>query len=152
MSKRSVTHSTFTIERVYPASPAKVFAAFADQEQKRRWFKGPEEWPPDDAKMDFKVGGREYSRGGPKGGPVHAMELTYYDIVPDERIVYAYEMLMDRTRISVSVATIELEAVGKGTRFTLTEQGAYLDGHDTSAQREEGTRGLLDLLGKFLSK
>jgi hypothetical protein len=39
-------------------------------------------------------------------------------------------MLMDRTRISSSLVTIEFESAGSGTRLTLTEQGAFLDGHE----------------------
>jgi uncharacterized protein YndB with AHSA1/START domain len=41
----SVTHSTFSLERAYDASPARVFAAFAEPEQKAAWFAGPPEWP-----------------------------------------------------------------------------------------------------------
>jgi uncharacterized protein YndB with AHSA1/START domain len=61
-------------------------------------------------------------------------------------------MTMDGRRISVSVATLEFLAQGDGTRLLLTEQGAYLDGLDTCAQREEGTRGLLDALADYLDK
>jgi hypothetical protein len=50
----------------------------------------------------------------------------------------------------VSVATLEFYAEGSGTRLILTEQGAYLDGLDTSAQREEGTQQLLNALGTYL--
>jgi uncharacterized protein YndB with AHSA1/START domain len=100
--------------------------------------------------MDFRVGGRETSRGGPKGGPVHAFDALYYDIVPNERIVFAYDMHLDDLRISVSLATIELKPEGNGTRLILTEQGAYLDGHDKPAMRQSGTEELLDQLGAEL--
>ena len=30
VTKRSATHSTFVIERTYPAAPPRVFKAFAD--------------------------------------------------------------------------------------------------------------------------
>ena len=42
MSNRSVTHTTFVIERTYPVPPARVFAAFADVELKERWFSMPQ--------------------------------------------------------------------------------------------------------------
>jgi hypothetical protein len=65
--------------------------------------------------------------------------------------VWSYEMHLDGRRISVSLATIEISSVPGGARLVLTEQGAYLDGLDTSAQREAGTVDLLDDLGKFLA-
>jgi uncharacterized protein YndB with AHSA1/START domain len=152
VSQRSVTHATFALERTYPAPPARVFAAWADPADKRRWFMGPEEWGPAEHELDFRVGGREVTRGGPPGGPVHRYEARYYDIVPDERIVHAYEMHLDGTRISVSLATVELTPDGAGTRLIYTEQGAFLDGYDDPAERERGTAELFDALGKELQR
>jgi uncharacterized protein YndB with AHSA1/START domain len=152
MTERTVTHSTFVIQRTYDASPARVFAAFAQPEAKARWFAGPEEWGPDEHEMDFRVGGREISRGGPKGGPLHSFEAIYQDIVPNQRIIFTYDMHIDETRISVSLTTIELKPKGIGTELTFTEQGAYLDGYDNPAEREHGTRELLDALGTELQR
>lgn len=152
MTERSVAHATFVVERTYDASPARVFAAWADPATKARWFASPEEWGPDEFELDFRVGGREANRGGPKGGPVYAFDGRYQDIVADERIVYTYSMHLDQTLISVSVATVELQPKGAGTRLVLTEQGAYLDGHDSSGQRQHGAGELLDALGAELRR
>lgn len=146
MTQRSVTHATFTVERTYPAPPEEVFAAWAEPTAKAQWFGGG------DFELDFRIGGRELNRGGPDGGPVFTYDARYYDIVDNERIVYAYEMHMDDTRISVSLATIELTPTSDGTTLVLTEAGAFLDGHDTPEQREGGTGSLLDALGKTLTR
>jgi uncharacterized protein YndB with AHSA1/START domain len=145
MTQRSVKHATFTVERTYPAPPEEVFAAWADPGAKGQWFGGG------DFELDFRVGGREFNRGGPDGGPVFTYEARYHDIVDNERIVYTYEMHMDDARISVSLATIELTPSGDGTTLVLTEAGAFLDGHDTPEQREGGTGSLLDALGTVLA-
>jgi uncharacterized protein YndB with AHSA1/START domain len=152
MSDRSVTHGGFTFDRVYDAEPAQVFAAFADISAKSVWFVGPDEFGEPEWSMDFRVGGRELLRSGPQGGPVFTYDARYVDIVPDERIVSTYEMYQDDARLSVSVVTIEFEPDGTGTRLILTEHGAFLDGLDTSAQREQGTGELLDNLGTALRK
>jgi anti-sigma regulatory factor (Ser/Thr protein kinase) len=59
-------------------------------------------------------------------------------------------MYADEARLSVSVATVEFRADGDRTHHVVTEQGVFLDGDDTSAQREEGTRSLLASLGAEL--
>ncbi len=149
MTERAVVHATFVIERTYDASPARVFAAFADKGAKARWFGEPGDGV-ETFELDFRVGGREYNSGRIPNGPTYTFEARYHDIVPDQRIVTAYEMHIDGARISVSVATVELKADGKRTRLKYTEQGAYLDGLDNPAQREAGTKDLLDKLGASL--
>jgi uncharacterized protein YndB with AHSA1/START domain len=74
----------------------------------------------------------------------------HIDIVPNERIIYTYEMHLDERKISESLATIELTSVDGGTRPLLTEQGAYLDGFDKPEMRERGTIDLMDALGASL--
>jgi uncharacterized protein YndB with AHSA1/START domain len=142
----SVEHGTFVLERSYDAPPGRVFAAWADPRAKAQWFGGV------DHSLDFRVGGRETNGGGPDGGPLYRYEATYRDIVPDERIVYTTDMYVDDRIMSVSVATVEFAADGDGTRLTLTEHGAFLDGLETAAQREHGTGELLDKLGAVLTQ
>jgi uncharacterized protein YndB with AHSA1/START domain len=123
-----------------------VFAAFADPAAKAQWFGAA------DYSLDFRVGGRETNGGGPPDGPFYRYDATYRDIVPDERIVYTTDMYVDDRIMSVSVATVEFAADGDGTRLTLTEHGAFLDGLETAAQREHGTGELLDKLGAVLAQ
>jgi len=150
MTERSTTHSTFAIERTYDALPAHVFAAWASQEAKSRWMGCDPTWVQGKQELDFRVGGREMNRAGPKGGPVHAFDAVYHDIVPNERIIFSYELRLDKRLISVSMTTVEFKRSGTGTRLTLTEQGAFLDGYDGAAEREEGTREGLDRLAATL--
>jgi uncharacterized protein YndB with AHSA1/START domain len=152
MPERSVTHDTFAVERTYDASPARVFAAWADPEAKSSWF-GPPDEDNEQYELDFQVGGREYSRGNvPGGNGTYTYDARYQDIVPDERIVYAYDMHLEDTRISVSLSTVELKPDGDATQLIYTEQGAYLDGLDSSEQRQRGTGGLLDALEEYLAR
>jgi uncharacterized protein YndB with AHSA1/START domain len=152
MTERSVEHATFVVERTYDASPSRVFAAWADPEAKARWF-GDSGQRSGDFELDFRVGGREFNRGTvPGGGQSFTYEARFEDIVPDERIVYSYDMHLDETRISVSLGTVELKPAEAGTRLVYTEQGAFLDGHDTPQSREQGTGSLLDALGEELER
>ena len=157
MTERSVIHDTFSIERTYPATPSRVFAAFSSEEAKSAWGDTGEIETPVDAvpsEFDFRVGGRERFTVR-AGGSMYRYDALYYDIAPDQRIVYSYEMYADGARISVSVATIEFAKSGDGTALTWTEQGAYLDGIDgpqAPALRKEGTAEMLDGLTRYLTK
>jgi uncharacterized protein YndB with AHSA1/START domain len=150
MTTRSVTHATFTLERRYDATPAQVFAAWADPGAKKRWFADAEDWTTTAFELDFREGGTELFRGRPKDGPPITYDAVFQDIVPEQRIVYSYAMTMDGQRISVSVATVEIDAAGDGARLRYTEQGAFLDGFDSADAREQGMGGLLDALGAEL--
>jgi uncharacterized protein YndB with AHSA1/START domain len=153
MTERSITHATFTIERTYPATQKRVFDAWANPQSKARWFVGPDNWQKSDHQLDFRVGGREHLSGGEPGGPTYIFDARYQDIVEDQRILWTYEMHMNDARISVSLATVELNPDGAhGTRLVYTEHGAFLDGLDTPRDREHGTRELLDQLGRQLER
>ncbi len=148
MSNRSATHSTFVIERDYDASPARVFAAWANVDAKSQWF-GP--GGEHQHELDFREGGREHFEAA-AGGAVYSYDARYEDIVADERFVYTYDMHRDGVRMSVSVTTVELLADGDRTHLRYTEQGVFLDGIDTPEQREHGTKELLDKLGDALAQ
>jgi uncharacterized protein YndB with AHSA1/START domain len=142
----TVTHATFTLERVYPAPPQRVFAAWSDPAAKARWFAGGTA----DHELDFRVGGREIARGT-HDNQVMTFESRYQDIVPDERIVFASSLYEGTALATVSVTTVELRPDADGTRLLLTEYGAFLDGHEEPAWREQGTADQLTALAKELS-
>jgi uncharacterized protein YndB with AHSA1/START domain len=156
MTDRSVLHDTFSLERTYPVAPSRVFAAFASVSAKGAWHTTKSDLADGPAgvhEVDFRPGGHE--RFGVKArGEIHRYDALYYDIVPDQRIVYSYEMYADDVRISVSVATIELAENGAGTTVTWTEQGVYLDdidGAQAPVLRVGGTSELLDSLARYLA-
>jgi uncharacterized protein YndB with AHSA1/START domain len=152
MTERSTVHDTFTIDRHFDARPARVFQAFADPAAKALWFAGPPETKQEDVAFDFREGGHETVVTVMGDGNRFGFYATYTDIVPDERIVYTYEMTMGGRRISVSVATVELRpAAGGGTDLRVVEQGVYLDGLDKPELRRDGTEQLLSALGQSLA-
>ncbi len=151
-TERSVVHAVFSLERTYEAPVSRVYKALSDEAAKAKWFGGEDgRWRLMDRKMDFRVGGRERLQGRWEGGVVSTFDAVYHDIVPNERIVYTYEMHLDDRKISVSLATMQLKSVDPGrTTLKVTEQGAFLDGYDDAGSREHGTGFLLDKLGDSL--
>ncbi|MFD4354461.1 SRPBCC domain-containing protein [Nocardia sp. NPDC058518] len=147
---RSINHAQFTIEREVPVAPAVVFQAFADPATKAKWFGGEEGWEQGEVSVDFEVGGREINEGTFEKKMTSRYVATYTDIVDNERLVYTYDMWLNGSHISTSLATWEFEPTTTGTKLTLVEFGAHLDGFDTGADREEGTRDLIDSLVNYL--
>jgi uncharacterized protein YndB with AHSA1/START domain len=148
---RSVAHATFHLERSYDAPVARVWKALTDEAAKQKWFGGtPGSWELLERHMDVRVGGREWLKGRWEGGMVSTFEAIYHDVIPNQRLVYSYEMHLDDKKISVSLATLQLKAADAKTTLMVTEQGAFLDGYDDAGSREHGTGHLLDALGASL--
>ena len=125
-----------------------MFRALSDQAAKARWFEGGEGWVVLERDMDVRPGGRERLQGRWASGMVTTFDAVYFDVVPNQRLVYGYEMRLDDRKISVSLATIELRPRATGTRFTITEQGAFLDGYDDAGSREHGTGPCFGSIGR----
>ncbi|EOQ97533.1 hypothetical protein LEP1GSC195_0246 [Leptospira wolbachii serovar Codice str. CDC] len=160
MKEGQVTHSTFTIERILPASKERSFAAWANADSKRRWFACHDDWKTVEYALDFSIGGLESNLVLTPSGNRHVFEGRYYDIVTNERIIYAFGMYVNEIRISVSLVTVvfELLIVGR-TRMVFTEQIVLLKDPnlgDFSVEEEvrgrvEGTNAGFDRLEKELS-
>lgn len=150
MIHQPIAHGDFSIERTYAAPLAKVFAALSDIELKAKWFIGPGEWTCVRREITFEVGGSEILQGRFPDGLETLYVARFHAIEANERIVYVYDMRLNGRHHSLSLATIELAPVDRGTRLVYTEQVAYLDGTagaEGIAARERGVGWHLDNMG-----
>jgi len=146
-SARSIKHSSFVIERRLDYGPELVYRAWTQKDAKARWFNGPaDKWQEEVREMDVRAGGRDVLIGKFVDGSESRFESQYFDVVPEKRLVYAYDMYWQGKKISVSLACIEFVAAGKGTKLVVTEQQAFLDGFEDAGGRERGTKQLMDNL------
>ena len=144
MTERSITHSTFTLERDYAAGVERLWEALTVKEQKTKWFGDPDNQP-ENWTIDFREGGREYS-SGEFHGQNSVFDAVYLDIVEQARIVISYTLFFGDDKLSASLQSIELEPSATGTRLVLTEHGAFFDGLEEPHLRRDGTAGLLEAL------
>lgn len=149
----AVIHKNFTLERTYPTSRARVFAALADPKKKRRWFAESTGFVIAEYSLDFQVGGFERTRFryGADGPPM-TNDCIYLDIQPEQRVVFAYAMTIGGAPLSSSLGTMELRDVPGGTLLLYTEQTAYTNGQDGHEGRREGTIGLFERLARELAE
>lgn len=152
MTPTSISHHTFTIERTYPASPARVFQAQVDYDQKRRWFAEGEGFEVLDYSLDCTPGGHEHALFKQPEGSVVSYDAQFHEVLADERIVASYAMAVAGSLISVSLATTELVTVPEGTLMRFTEQATFIGEEDQLAGRIEGSTGLLEALARELQR
>lgn len=152
MSTRAVVQGSFTLKRTYPVPPARLFRAWSDQRELSQWAAPADGWTHATETFDFSIGGVEVSRFGPANEEPYVVNSRFDDIVPNERIVTAFSISKGEARISSTVMCVEFLPVAGGTELVLTESGLFLDGQETPAMRETGTRFQLDQLATYLGR
>ncbi len=139
-----IVHETLAFERDFAASPARLFAAYADPRQRQAWSAFSSDMVVSIDHCDLRTGGSETARCGPPGNLTWAMRLHYH-LVEDERLILFTEELREAEELlTVALITFEiLEGEAGGSRLKLTDQ-------ITSFVGEEGVGGHRDGYGKIL--
>ena len=150
----SIEHTSFTITREFNASPSHVFGFWSDAELKNRWNGCHIDWSVLEDRFEFKVGGSDVKRWRTPEGSEQTFSAYYLDIVPNSRIIYAYEMGFNGERLSASLVTILFEKIAKKARVHFTEQVAILAGGSSAREQrvhgtEEGIDRLVEIIEKF---
>jgi len=146
MTRKFLDHATFTVERMLPGRPPHAFRFWSEFDLKRKWTSCHPDWTVLEDSFDFRIGGSEVVRWRTAEGETRGFRAHYFDIVPGERIVYAYEMTLGAKRLSVSLASIVFAADDAQTRMTFTEQATVLDAEAGIEMRASGTGSGFDRL------
>jgi uncharacterized protein YndB with AHSA1/START domain len=150
-----IFHGSFVIERRYPASPERVFAAWTDPALKARWFTGPAGWEEFERSLDVREGGIEVLHGRFVAQSLETKYTArYHQVVPAARLVSIYDMHLNGEHHSASLATVEFIAVDGGTLQRFHEHIAFLDGTTADKgvpSREHGVGQHLDNLAHLFA-
>lgn len=123
-----VRHDTFTIERRFDAASASVFAAFADEQTRRRWFRLPGSGAT--YQHEFRVGGGEDATSTFTIPDAASERLAYHshylDIAMDRRIVFSYTSTVNDAPRWTALVTVLFADDEAGCLLTWTEQVAFL--------------------------
>jgi uncharacterized protein YndB with AHSA1/START domain len=161
MQQPTVNHSTFTLERSFPATPERVFSAFSDPAKKIRWHGDGRSMDVVAFEMDFRVGGIDRYRyrmaaDSPLKGAILSNDTHYLEIQPNRRLIIAYTMGIETAGenrpFSASLATFELIPSDTGTDILFTEQSAFFEGADGLEMRKAGWTSLLNKLAEALAE
>jgi uncharacterized protein YndB with AHSA1/START domain len=146
MSNQDLKHETLMFERTCAAPVERVFAAFADPVERANWGTPSETAAFIYDKVDFREGGADVFRCGDKSNPQYRGVTTYYDIVPNERIVSSETVETEGRKLLISMATTTLQAEGNGTTVTVTVQLTSLVGEGMLNGARFGHNASLDNL------
>lgn len=146
-----VVHATCVVERSFSKPAGAVFAVLSDTDKVRRWMAGGRHSELIEFQSDFREGGHQvfkYKMGPetPIAGEIITNEAQFQHIVPGERIVTASTMKRGDRIFSASQVTFELVTRERGTYLIITHQGAFFEGADGPAMREQGWNRIADNL------
>lgn len=150
MSNPKAHHATIALARFFPETPARVFAEFAGPAARAKWSA-----PSGDAlvydETDFRVGGRDVFRYGPKDDLRFLAQTRYLMIVADRCVVSSETLETEGRILAVSLNTMGLEPSADGVTPRLTIQLAALAGEEMVKGYESGNRAALDGLALHLA-
>ncbi|HEY2471034.1 MAG TPA: SRPBCC family protein [Terracidiphilus sp.] len=147
--KSNLHHATITLQQSYSASVQRVFAEFADPVARARWSA-----PSNDVLLydeaDFRVGGTDVFRCGPKADPRFRGETRYLDIVSNARVVSSETLEQEGQRLAVALTTLDFEPTEGGTNLTVTIQMVSFVGPDLIPAYDSGNKAALRNLSTHL--
>ena len=141
------TEITLNLRRIFKAERKKVFRAWTDPEELKKWW-GPEGYATPSAEVDLRVGGK-FRLGMRKlpDGEIFYLSGIYREVRPPERLVYTWRWEAQPEH-GETLVTVEFREVGDSTEVVLTHER-----FPTEKARDDHNRGwsgCLDRLAKLL--
>lgn len=152
MRERSASHGTVSVEGLVNASKAQVYTAYSDPSAREAWGA-----PSDTAvfyyeEADFRVGGRDIARCGPKHDPRFIVETRYIEISPERSIVWTEIVREEDQTLAVNITTMELIADNDRTRVVVTVQVTSFVGEGMIANTHAGHTGSLENMTRYFDR
>lgn len=152
MAGIATDHGTVVVERVLDVPLARAYGAFADVAERARWGSPSEGVAFIYDAADFRVGGVDVIRCGPRQDPRFHVEARYIDIVPQRRVVWTEAIRELQTPLAANLTTLEFFPQGERTLVKVTVQVASFVGPGMIANTRDGHTGSLANMARFLER
>jgi uncharacterized protein YndB with AHSA1/START domain len=148
----ATNHGTVVVERTLNVPVSRAYGAFADAKQRASWGA-----PSDSAVFiyddtDFRVGGRDLARCGPREDPRFRVEARYVDIVNDGRVVWTETIREIDRPLAANITTLEFQPDGPRTRMKVTVQVTSFVGAGMIDNTAAGHEGSLANMARHLER
>lgn len=143
MSIEEKDDSTLALSRSYNAPVARVFKAWTDPEDLRRWYAPVDGWTVSKAEVDLRVGGGYHLEFGPPDGEQVVEKGHYEEIVEGSLLVFRISVEGQNTDEATRVRVEFVESAGRA-EVTIVESK-----YSSKAARDMHAKGwshCLDLL------
>ena len=134
------------VERILPAAPAAVFAAWLDRGTLRE-FIGPGDANSVDVEVDPRVGGRYRIVMHAPNGEEYDVGGVYREVVANEKLVFTWAWKSTPER--ESLVTLLFKPDGDGTLLTLTHE--QFSDEESRDNHKQGWHSALDKLESFVA-
>ena len=135
------------VERLFEASPERVFAAFTEARHLLQWW-GPKGMTCPHIEIDARVGGAYRSCMRAPSGQEHWVSGIFREVAPPRRLAFSWAWEENGVRGHESVVTITFTAHDKGTFVSLIHTD--LATQESRDKHEHGWNSTLDSLQDFL--
>lgn len=159
--------TTLNLSRTFTASRERIFSAWTDPEQLKRWWGAGEGFTTPIAEIDLRVGG-SYRLGmkPPDQNVIYVVGGVYREVQPPAKLVYTWtwEPPLDSETMepasehppemanmalpNQTLVTVEFHAQGNATELVLTHE--YFADQPTRDEHNKGWNGTFDRLAKLI--
>ena len=142
---------TVNLHKVLRASPDRVYRAWTQPEELRRWFAAGEGYTTPIAEVDLRVGGRfRVGMQAPDSDELSVASGVYEEIVPGARLVFTWRWEHEGPAAPTTRLTLEFRPHAEGTELVLVHE--RLVDATMRDQHARGWQACLASLERLLSK
>jgi uncharacterized protein YndB with AHSA1/START domain len=110
------------VRKVFPAPKERVFRAWTEPSQVKRWWSIGEGWKTSFVDMDVRVGGKFRLGNEPPDGNVVLITGEFLVVQPPDKLVYTWHF--EAPKPEESVVKVEFRGVGDETEVLITHEHA----------------------------
>jgi uncharacterized protein YndB with AHSA1/START domain len=137
---------TIRVRKVVPAPKERVFRAWTEPSQVKRWWTIGDGWKTSSVDVDLRVGGRFTVRNEQAGGDPLLITGEFVVVQPPDKLVYTWRFQLPKPEDTL--VTVEFRGLGDATEVFVTHEHSSKDmGPSAVAGWNAALEGLASLLG-----